>query len=146
MDCYCPTGCGIFSGCREVKLKLRLRVSGARGDIETKHVREPAGRYPLLLRGYRRHGAAPEWEQPICHNVSQGQIPPVNGFWALTMYDKYHFFVPNPIKRYLLRTKNKKLKPKPGRLPDGLLSERVDGRGQGVEQAAGSAGELSKQL
>jgi hypothetical protein len=39
----------------------------------------------------------------------------------------------------LLRTKNKKLKPKPGRLPDDLRSERVSGRGQGVELAAGAA-------
>lgn len=29
-------------------------------------------------------------------------IPPVNGFWSLTMYDSSFFFVPNPLKRYAI--------------------------------------------
>jgi len=32
----------------------------------------------------------------------QGQMPPVKGFWSLTMYDPDFFFVPNPIDRYCL--------------------------------------------
>jgi hypothetical protein len=40
-----------------------------------------------------------------------GQLPPVKGFWSLTMYDQFHFFVPNSIKRFSLGTKNKDLKP-----------------------------------
>jgi hypothetical protein len=40
----------------------------------------------------------------------QGQIPPVKGFWSLTMYNEEHFFEPNPIKRYSVGTKNKDLK------------------------------------
>ena len=28
-----------------------------------------------------------------------GQLPPVDGFWSLTMYDKNYFFVQNPINR-----------------------------------------------
>lgn len=32
----------------------------------------------------------------------KGQLPPVNGFWSLTMYDKDMFFVENPINRYSL--------------------------------------------
>jgi hypothetical protein len=36
--------------------------------------------------------------------------PPVKGFWSLTLYDRYHFFVPNSIQRYSLGTKNKDLK------------------------------------
>jgi hypothetical protein len=35
--------------------------------------------------------------------------PPVKGFWSLTLYDAQHFFVPNPIDRYSLGTKNKDL-------------------------------------
>ena len=35
--------------------------------------------------------------------------PPVKGFWSLTLYDRFHFFVPNPIRRYSLGSKNKNL-------------------------------------
>ncbi|WP_262272327.1 DUF1254 domain-containing protein [Microvirga yunnanensis] len=31
---------------------------------------------------------------------AKGQLPPVEGFWSLTMYDGAYFFVPNPINRY----------------------------------------------
>jgi hypothetical protein len=37
-------------------------------------------------------------------------LPPVKGFWSLTLYNKEHFFEPNPIKRYSVGTKNKGLK------------------------------------
>ena len=40
----------------------------------------------------------------------KGQLPPVKGFWSLTMYDPEHFFYPNALKRYALGTKNKSLK------------------------------------
>jgi hypothetical protein len=30
----------------------------------------------------------------------KGQLPPVSGFWSLTMYDPNYFFVANPINRY----------------------------------------------
>jgi hypothetical protein len=39
-----------------------------------------------------------------------GQTPPVDGFWSLTMYDKDYFFVDNPLNRYTLSQRNK-LKP-----------------------------------
>ena len=32
----------------------------------------------------------------------KGQMPPVKGFWSLTLYDPDFFFVPNPIDRYCL--------------------------------------------
>jgi hypothetical protein len=38
------------------------------------------------------------------------QTPPVNGFWSLTLYNEYHLFNPNDLKRYSLGTKNKDLK------------------------------------
>jgi hypothetical protein len=40
----------------------------------------------------------------------KGQLPPVKGFWSLTMYDPEHYFHPNALKRYALGTKNKTLK------------------------------------
>jgi hypothetical protein len=30
----------------------------------------------------------------------KGQLPPVRGFWSLTMYDSNYFFVANPLNRY----------------------------------------------
>ena len=39
----------------------------------------------------------------------KGALPPVKGFWSLTMYNKFHFFEPNDLKRYSLGTKNKTL-------------------------------------
>ncbi len=38
-----------------------------------------------------------------------GQLPPVKGFWSLTLYNQHHFFSPNDIKRYSVGTKNKTL-------------------------------------
>ena len=40
----------------------------------------------------------------------KGQVPPVNGFWSLTLYNSEHFFVPNEINKYSLGTKNQDLK------------------------------------
>lgn len=37
-------------------------------------------------------------------------VPPVHGFWSLTLYNQHHFFAPNDIKRYSTGTKNKALK------------------------------------
>lgn len=36
----------------------------------------------------------------------KGQLPPVNGFWSLTMYDAEYFFVENPLNRYTLSQRN----------------------------------------
>jgi hypothetical protein len=41
---------------------------------------------------------------------AKGEIPPVNGFWSLTLYNKQHFFEPNPLNRYSLGTKSKSLR------------------------------------
>jgi hypothetical protein len=41
---------------------------------------------------------------------AKGQLPPVQGFWSLTLYNALHFFNPNPLGRYSLGTKNKNLK------------------------------------
>lgn len=40
---------------------------------------------------------------------ANGQLPPVKGFWSLTVYNHHHFFEPNAIKRYSVGTKNKNL-------------------------------------
>jgi hypothetical protein len=40
----------------------------------------------------------------------KGKLPPVKGFWSLTMYNPAHFFAPNALNRFALGTKNKSLK------------------------------------
>ncbi len=37
---------------------------------------------------------------------TKDQIPPVNGFWSLTMYDEQMFFVPNSLKKYTVSPRN----------------------------------------
>jgi hypothetical protein len=40
-------------------------------------------------------------------HFDQGKLPPVDGFWSLTMYDAGYFFVDNPLNRYTLSARNK---------------------------------------
>ena len=40
-------------------------------------------------------------------HFDKGQLPPVNGFWSLTMYDAGYFFVPNALNRYTLSERDK---------------------------------------
>jgi len=40
-------------------------------------------------------------------HFDKGGMPPANGFWSLTMYDKDYFFVANPLNRYTLSSRNK---------------------------------------
>jgi hypothetical protein len=40
-------------------------------------------------------------------HFNKGELPPANGFWSITMYDKDYFFVPNPINRYTVSSRNK---------------------------------------
>ena len=37
---------------------------------------------------------------------SKEDLPPVNGFWSLTMYDDQYFFIPNKLNRYTLSERN----------------------------------------
>ncbi len=48
----------------------------------------------------------------------KGLLPPVKGFWSLTLYNKFHFFHANELRRYSLGTKNKTLQYG----PDGSLT------------------------
>jgi len=50
--------------------------------------------------------------------LAKDQTPAVNGFWFLTLYNGYHFFTSDEVKRYSVGTKNKTLKYD----PDGSLA------------------------
>jgi hypothetical protein len=58
------------------------------------------------------------------------QLPPVKGFWSLTMYNPEHFFYPNALKRYALGTKNKSLKYN----PDGSLTIYLGSKSPGKDK------------
>jgi hypothetical protein len=45
-----------------------------------------------------------------CVAFAKNALPPVNGFWSLTVYNKEHLFEPNALNRFSLGTKNKSLK------------------------------------
>ncbi|MGH7244166.1 MAG: DUF1254 domain-containing protein [Phycisphaerales bacterium] len=40
-------------------------------------------------------------------HFARGEMPPVNGFWSLTMYDGAFFFVANPLNRYNVSSRSK---------------------------------------
>lgn len=40
-------------------------------------------------------------------HIPAGGLPPVHGFWSLTMYDLHGFFVPNPLRRYVINDRSK---------------------------------------
>ena len=40
-------------------------------------------------------------------HFDKGQLPPVRGFWSLTMYNSDYFFVDNPLNRYTLSPRDK---------------------------------------
>jgi hypothetical protein len=60
----------------------------------------PTSEGPELLKKYS--GA-----NKYVMRFGKGELPPANAFWSVTMYDNNYFFVPNPIKRYNVSSRNK---------------------------------------
>jgi hypothetical protein len=63
-------------------------------------------------------------------HIDKGQMPPVDGFWSLTMYDATYYFVPNPLNRYTLSSRNRFV-PNPDGSVD--LSLQADSPGKAEE-------------
>jgi len=72
----------------------------------------------------------------------KGQLPPVKGFWSLTMYNPQHYFYPNPLKRYALGTKNKSLKYNPDGSLTIYLGTKIARHREGTQLAARAAREF----
>ncbi len=53
----------------------------------------PTSEGPNVLESYNG-------EHNYVMHFDKGQLPPAEGFWSLTMYDKDYFFVENPLNRY----------------------------------------------
>ena len=54
--------------------------------------------YPTSLKAADGH--AYDGASKYIMHFAKGQMPPVSGFWSMTMYDSNYFFVANPINRY----------------------------------------------
>jgi hypothetical protein len=61
-----------------------------------------------------------------------GQLPPVNGFWSLTLYNEHHFYNVNPLNRYSLGTKSPDLQTN----PDGSLTLYAGATSPGPDNAS----------
>ena len=46
------------------------------------------------------HGRTYDGVNDYVMHFPKGELPPVDGFWSITMYDPNFFFVANPINRY----------------------------------------------
>lgn len=63
-----------------------------------------------------------------------GQLPPVNAFWSVTMYDgKTQLLIENPINRYLI---NSSMLPEMKKNPDGSLTIHIQKTSPGPEKEA----------
>ncbi|MGA3117171.1 MAG: DUF1254 domain-containing protein [Syntrophobacteraceae bacterium] len=62
----------------------------------------------------------------------KGQLPPVKGFWSLTLYNELHLFNPNALNRFSLGTKSKSLQYK----PDGSLTLYAGAKSPGKDKEA----------
>lgn len=60
----------------------------------------PTSEGPDVLKKY-------SGERKYAMHFNKGEMPPVKGFWSLTMYDAGYFFVPNALNRYTLSQRNK---------------------------------------
>ena len=61
--------------------------------------------YPTSLKD--SEGRAYEGSNKYVMRFPKGQLPPVQGFWSLTMYNDKYFFVNNPINRYSISARQK---------------------------------------
>jgi hypothetical protein len=88
--------------------------------VETKYFYQDLDSTGARLNGSKRYMVT----------FAKGELPPVKGFWSLTLYNEHHFFHPNDLKRYSLGTKNKNLKYN----PDGSLTLYVQAEPPGEDK------------
>lgn len=60
-------------------------------------------------------------------HFNRGEMPPVNGFWSITMYDAQYFFVNNPLNRYNVSSRSK-FKTNPDRSVDVYIQHQSPGK------------------
>jgi hypothetical protein len=81
------------------------RTAVARSNTFINRPREARYFYQDLdRRGARLNGA-----KPYTFTFRKGELPPVKGFWSLTVYNKQHFFAANELDRFSIGTKSREL-------------------------------------
>ncbi len=81
--------------------------------------------YPTTLvdaQGKKLNGA----NKYVIH-FAKGEMPPVKGFWSLTMYNDQYFFVDNSLNKYTVSQRNKLVKNKDGSV-DLLIQHESPGK------------------
>jgi len=84
----------------------------------------PASQRASLLEAY-------EGDKKYTLRFEKGRLPPVKGFWSLTMYDEAMFFVANPINRYSMSVRTN-----PKFEPDGSLVIYIQNESPGADKEA----------
>ncbi|MGI1662976.1 DUF1254 domain-containing protein [Palleronia sp. KMU-117] len=84
----------------------------------------PTSLKPSLLESY-------DGAKNYTLTFAKGQLPPVKGFWSLTMYDEQMFFVANPINRYSMS-----LRTNPTYETDGSLVIHIQNTSPGPDKEA----------
>jgi hypothetical protein len=83
--------------------------------------------YPTSLKD--ADGKAYDGANKYVIHIPKGQLPPVRGFWSVTMYDANYFFVANPINRYSISARQN-LKAN----PDGSIDLYVQNQSPGADK------------
>jgi len=83
--------------------------------------------YPTSLKDV--HGNDYDGTHKYVMHFPKGQLPPVHGFWSVTMYNAEFFFVENPINRYSISARQK-LK----RNPDGSVDLYIQNQSPGKDK------------
>ena len=84
----------------------------------------PTSQRASLLEAY-------EGDKKYALRFEKGQLPPVKGFWSLTMYDDQMFFIANPINRYSMS-----MRTDPKLEPDGSLVITIQNESPGADKEA----------
>jgi hypothetical protein len=83
--------------------------------------------YPTSLKD--ADGKAYDGANKYVMHFPKGQLPPVRGFWSITMYDANYFFVANPINRYSISARQN-----PKANPDGSTDLYIQNQSPGADK------------
>jgi len=85
--------------------------------------------YPTSLKD--AEGGSYDGTHKYVVHFGKDQLPPVNGFWSITMYDANYFFVANPIDRYSISARQNLKKN-----PDGSIDLHIQKDSPGADAEA----------